>query len=116
MQLDGVALFVAPTPRSQAYLQALVANELYPDHVITMGDGAPPDPVDAGAKRVWNGIALPDLGESIMDTCIRAGVPVIACGAKNVNAAEAVRAVHNLAPRLVIYSGYGGQLIEDEML
>ena len=116
MRLDGVALLVAPTTRSQAYVQALVANELYPSHMIAMGEGALPDPIDAAAERIWKGIMLPNLGESLIDTCMRAGIPVIACGAKNVNAAEAVLAVRGIGPRIVIYSGYGGQIIGDEML
>jgi methionyl-tRNA formyltransferase len=116
MRLDGVALLAAPTTRSQAYLQALVANELQPDHVIAMGDLAAPDPTDAASQKRWKGIALPDLGESLLTTCKRAGIPVVACGAVNVNAAEVLLAVRGIAPRLVIYSGYGGQIIGDEML
>ncbi len=115
MRLDGVALLAAPTTRSQAYLQALVANELYPDHVIGMGEPAT-ESIDAATDRMWQGVALPNLGESLSITCGRAGIPLVVCNVKDVNTAEAVHAVREIGPRIVIYSGYGGQIIADEML
>ena len=116
MRLDGVVLLAAPTARSQAYLQALVANELLPDRVIALGDGAPPDRTGAGSERIWKGIALPDLGESLATTCSRADIPLVACAATNVNAEAAVLAVREAGAKIVIYSGYGAQIIEDAML
>jgi methionyl-tRNA formyltransferase len=116
MRLEGVALLAAPTARSQAYLQALVANELCPDRVITLGSSASPDRAATISERIWNGIALPDLGESLATTCSRADIPVVACAATNVNAEEAVLAVRESGPRIVIYSGYSAQIIEDAML
>jgi len=116
MRLEGVVLLAAPTTRSQAYLQALVAHELYPDRVIAMGEGGATDNIDARIERLWKGIALPNLGESLIATCVRAGLPLVACGAKSVNAEEVILAVRDARPKIVIYSGYGGQLISDEML
>ena len=51
MILDDVLLLAAPTSRSQAYLQALVAHDMLPGHVVLMGDQRPkPNP----PCRSWN--------------------------------------------------------------
>jgi len=116
MRLDGVTLLAAPTPRSQAYLQTLVASQLLPDYVITMGAAVSDAGIDAAAQRVWNGIQLPNLDEPIAATCERAGIRVISCYATDVNAEEAVFSVRSVRPKIVIYSGYGGQIVGEEML
>lgn len=41
MRLKGIALLAAHTARSQAYIQALIAHDLYPDQVITFGPEKP---------------------------------------------------------------------------
>lgn len=116
MRLEGVAVLAAPTPRSQAYVQALVASQFLPDQVITMGAAVSDASVDAAARRVWNGIQLPSLDEPITTTCKSAGIPVISCDATDVNAEEVVSAVGDVTPKIVIYSGYGGQIVGEEML
>jgi methionyl-tRNA formyltransferase len=116
VRLDGVALLAAPTARSQAYLQVLVANDLYPEHVITMGSAESLDYTDAAGDKIWEGITLPNLGESLTTTCTRAEIPVVACRAQNVNSDEVVLAVREAMPKIVIYSGYGGQIVGEEML
>jgi methionyl-tRNA formyltransferase len=117
MRLEGVILLAAPAARSQAYLQTLAASELYPEQVIIMGkeDGSP-DPAGLTAGRLWGGIALPDLHESVATTCRRWRIPVVACSATNVNAEEVISVVRDARPKIVIYGGYGGQIVGDEML
>jgi len=116
MRLEGVVLLAAPTSRSQAYLQALVAGDLYPEHVIAMGEAVSPDHIDVDNGRSWKGISLPNSGESLMTTCMRAEIPVVRCAGKDVNAEDVVFAVREVRPKIVIYSGYGGQIIGDKML
>ena len=115
MRLEGITLLAASTSRSQAYLQALVANDFLPSNVIAIG-AAPTDSADTPRETVWNGIPLPRLDESITTTCEGAQIPLISCPAKDINAQEVVRAVREAAPRIVIYSGYGGQIVGPEML
>ncbi|PWT75142.1 MAG: methionyl-tRNA formyltransferase [Proteobacteria bacterium] len=116
MRLEGVSLLAAPTARSQAYLQALVANHLFPENVITMDTAVPSDHADRPNDSSWNGIVLPRLDEPLAATCDRAGIPLVRCAARDVNATEAMTAIRELAPKIVIYSGYGGQIIGDDML
>ena len=115
MRLDGVALLAAPTARSQAYLQALVANRLFPETVIAMDTNPSRSHVDV-KETTWNRILLPNLDEPLSESCDRAGIPFISCDAKDVNADEVVKAVREAAPKVVIYSGYGGQIVGDAML
>jgi methionyl-tRNA formyltransferase len=116
MQLDGVVLLAAHTARSQAYVQALVANDLYPGQVILFGKERPVE-VERNTRLVsWQGVDLPDLGKSLLQSCKRAGIPVTSCPADDVNAEEIAHCISNFAPRLVIYSGVGGQLVSEHLL
>jgi methionyl-tRNA formyltransferase len=116
MRLDGVMLLAAPTARSQAYLQSLVANGLPPARVVAMGDGVQQSRSGESAAREWNGIRLPDLGESLAATCARAEIPFSTCSATNVNDAAVTAAIGACAANIVIYSGYGGQIVSDRVL
>lgn len=114
MWLDGVVMLAAPTARSRAYIQALVAANLLPETVLLLGAessqsfSAPPQRLE--------GIHLPDHGESIASTCARAGVAVQPCEVTTVNDAQVRTALLALAPRLVIYSGWGGQIVSAALL
>lgn len=111
MSLHGVIVVAAHTMRSQAYLQALAHHGLEPDRVVLYGkcDGA------ASLKRPdfasWEGIALPDPAETVEATCRKSGWLTVTCASNDINAPELFEAVGEASPRLVIYSGYGGQII-----
>ena len=114
MRLDGVVMLAAPTARSRAYIQALVAADLLPETVLLLGAEslqAPPPP-----PQRLEGIHLPDHGESIASTCARAGVAAQPCEATTVNDEQVRTALLALAPRLVIYSGWGGQIVSAALL
>jgi folate-dependent phosphoribosylglycinamide formyltransferase PurN len=115
MRLEGVVLLAAPTTRSQAYLQRLIANQLYPSQVIAIGEAAPLR-TDIVGEKFWKGIALPNLSEPLAETCSRAKVPLATSSAANVNAEDVILALRRMKPKIVIYSGYGGQLVGADML
>lgn len=62
------------------------------------------------------GIPLPDLGERLLETCRRNGWQFETLESENVNDAPIAAWLREERPRLVIYSGYGGQLVGDELL
>ena len=116
MLLDDVVMLAAPTVRSQAYLQGLVANDLLPACVIAMGDTGSPEGDERSVRENWNGIELPDPNEPVATTCRRAGVPLLDCHTKSVNAPDLISAVRKAGAKLVVYSGYGGQIVGPDML
>jgi len=116
MQLKGVVLLAAQTARSQAYLQALVANELYPERVIILGEERPLENQNKPGMDSWHGISLPDLAEPISLTCERAGIPVSRTSVIDVNTEETMHCILEAVPHVVIYSGVGGQIVSDRML
>lgn len=118
MLLEGVVMIAAQTTRSQAYLQALVANDLHPERAIFLGGEVAPGAASAAptAPRTWMGLSFPDLGEPLSVTCRKAGIPVTICQAADVNSGEAARALEESRPDLVIYSGVGGQIVRDHVL
>jgi len=116
MQLDRVVLLAAHTARSQAYLQALVANDLYPGQVILFGKEQPVEVATNSRLVSWQGVDFPDLGESLLQSCRRAGIPVTSCPSDDVNAEEIAHCISKFAPRLVIYSGVGGQIVSEQLL
>lgn len=116
MRLDRVALLAAHTARSQAYLQALIANDLYPGRVILFGKSRPAEVETRSRRASWQGVDFPDLGESLPQSCERSGIPVTSCSTDDVNAEEIANCLLDSAPELVIYSGVGGQIVSERLL
>jgi methionyl-tRNA formyltransferase len=81
-----------------------------------MDDGSSPSQVNSNEGTFWNGLLLPQLDEPLGKTCERAGIPLMHCDSKDVNDARTVQTVRQIAPKIVIYSGYGGQIVGESML
>jgi methionyl-tRNA formyltransferase len=116
MRLKRVVLLAAQTVRSQAYVQALVASELFPEQVIILGAEEPSTPACKASLRSWREVMLPDPTESLSITCGRADIPVRRCVARDVNAEEVSNVIRETAADVVIYSGYGGQIVSSSVL
>lgn len=116
MSLHGVIVVAAHTMRSQAYLQALAHHGLEPDRVVLYGkcDGAAS--LKSPDFASWEGIALPDPAETVEATCRKSGWMMVTCASDDINAPELFEAVGETSPRLVIYSGYGGQIVAPHLL
>ncbi|MFT0531210.1 hypothetical protein ACMHYJ_00030 [Castellaniella hirudinis] len=115
--LRGIGLIAAPTARSQAYIQTLEANGLYPEFVLLLGKHTAPDfPSNALSSPLRHGIALVNPDESVITTCRRAGIHTRAVEAASINDAPAMDAIRQLRPHTLIYSGAGGQIVSPEAL
>jgi methionyl-tRNA formyltransferase len=114
--LDDVLLLAGYTARSQAYVQTLIAHDLRPAHALLLGE--PPLQAAAAAARAeqLNDLLLPDLGLALNQSLAAAHVPSSALATRDVNAPEVCAAVRALAPRLIIFSGYGGQIVQAPLL
>lgn len=116
MRLEKVILLAAHTARSQAYIQTLVARDLLPNAVILL---APAE--NGSAARTTTPLSLPDLvapdlGESVQATCARAGISVIDVDTRDVNSPQVAQAIADQHSDVVVYSGYGGQIVADHVL
>ncbi len=112
--LDGTVLLAAFTARSQAYAQALRKAGLAPEYIVTFGaapnDVAAPATARAGDDE-FAGLFLPNLNEPLLATVRAAGWTSRHVAADDVNDPAVHAELMSLAPKLVIYSGYGGQLV-----
>lgn len=115
LRLNGVVLLAAQTARSQAYIQALVANGLYPEKVILLGD-TPSLSQDCATNTSWHDVLLPNLAESITQTCNQAHIEIIQCNSVDVNSDECVNYISEAKPSAIIYSGVGGQIVSERTL
>ena len=115
--LDGFLFLAAHTSRSQAYAQALRRHDLAPGRVLMFGKDREdkPCPVNRDGD-VMAGLYLPDLAETLAETCERAGWPVEHVARDDVNHPDLAGRVSAVRPKFVIYSGYGGQLVGAELL
>lgn len=112
-KLKGVVLLAAQTARSQAYIQAIVGSGLLPEKVIMMGEKSVAASAEIMPHKSWGNIMLPNLDESVPDTCKRAGVDLIHVAGNDVNSEATHQAIRAAEPDIVIYSGIGGQIVSE---
>ncbi len=116
MKLDRVLMLAAHTARSQAYLQALTRHELQPEQVVLFGEKSNAAPVLPASVTSWQGITLHDPAETLEQTCRKAGWTTMCRASGDVNAPEIAAVIRAASPDLVIYSGYGGQIVGESLL
>ena len=119
MIMDNVLFVAAFTSRSQAYAQALTEAELLPDHVVLFGM---PKQGIAGQsnkeERVDNihSLFTPDFTKSLEGTASEWARKLYRVRENNINSDALYNIISELKPRLIIYSGYGGQLVGKKLL
>lgn len=119
--LTRPVMLAAFTPRSQAYAQALAAANFSGITVIAYGEPVPTqdehsDRTSAHGLQNWRGIALPDLSESLDLTCRKAGWTFKHHADRDLASRALSAALAACRPSLVIFSGYGGQIVGRDML
>jgi methionyl-tRNA formyltransferase len=117
--LVKVLFVAADTARSRAYAQALAAEGLAPDETLIFGvrpnQGVATAPWPDGSP-VPSGLHLTRFEERLEDTAAQHGWSLTTMEAKSINAPEIIEAVRTRAPRMVVYSGVGGELVGREIL
>ncbi len=116
MQLDNIILLAAPTARSQSYLQTLVASNFLPKEVIFLGEEQLSESEEQPKSDIWNEIVIPNLNESIPQTCRRLNITITFCNTTSVNSPGVISSIKTASPEIVIYSGFGGQIVSEEVL
>ncbi len=117
MVMDGVVFVAAHTARSQAYAQALARAGLAPAVTLLLR----PESVTAPRSHSnpadeMAGLPLPRLDQTLSDTITQAGWSCRTLVTGDINDGQVLAALRSMNARLVIYSGFGGQLVGDALL
>jgi methionyl-tRNA formyltransferase len=115
----GILFLAANTPRSQAYAQAFVARGIALDRVILFDRPGAAQPGKAelpAPPTIPTAVSLPDPRIPLPQTLDGLAAQVQRIEAESVNDLAIFTAVKAAEARLVIYSGYGGQLVSHELL
>jgi methionyl-tRNA formyltransferase len=115
-KVPGVLFLASCTARSQAYAQALSHHGLEPEHVVLFGQppARPPSFEAPPAAAIPSELFLPDLSVPLEQSC--RDWPVTRVAAGDVNAPEVAAAVAERQPRVIVYAGYGGQIVREGIL
>lgn len=119
MKLEGVLFLAARTARSQAYAQCMAARGLDPQQVLIYGSsesGRPGQSVDVSVEDIEQAVFVPDLSVPLEGTCQNRQWNITRLVCESVNSPEIAKTLRDIAPKLVVYSGYGGEIVSSELL
>jgi len=111
--LENTILLLGYNARAQCYAQAMESAGYAPRLVVTFGarDRDVARNVDCPELDRKRFRFTPDLKEPLSETIRRAGWNWTASDAENVNAAEIRSLIAGHDPDVVVYAGYGGQIV-----
>jgi methionyl-tRNA formyltransferase len=115
----GILFLAANTPRSQAYTQAFATRGIALDQVILFDrpDAAQPGKAKlASPPSIPTAVPLPDPRIPLLQSLNSLTAQVQRIEAESVNDPAIFTAAKAAAASLVIYSGYGGQLVSRALL
>lgn len=115
---NGLLLLAGYTARAQAYAQALAKAGVVPESVVMFGDPKRDvaRPEAARPAEYFEDVFLPDLEERLTDTFDQHDWQITTASVETVNDPAIAEILNRLNPTLVIYAGYGGQLVKPEIL
>jgi methionyl-tRNA formyltransferase len=119
MTVGGTLFLAANTPRSQAYAQAFARRGIALDEVILFdrpGAAQPGKAKLAAPPDIPTTVPLPDPRIPLIESLDGLRAEVRRIEAESVNDPAILAAIETASPGLVIYSGYGGQLVSRELL
>lgn len=129
MRFSDVGMIAADTSRSKAYLQALSRHALFPAHTlvlrnpaaiqlpgqIAVAHGGPHQNTLPKTDECWSEMGF-DVAESLEDTLTRMGVSADVIDCTDINRVDVVDKVRAMPEPVMIYSGYGGVLLKEDIL
>jgi len=120
MNMNNVLFIAANTARSQAYAQAMAKAEIYFENVlffeIPTKNGLGKSNNIPKSKNVLENLLVPDLSIPLSHTIEKICNHIIMIQTDNINDDQIYKKVQNINPRLIIYSGYGGQILKSDLL
>lgn len=117
MSRARLLILCARTARSVAYLQGLAAAGIEPEAVIVYGQGGGPLQTTRDLQvQPLAGVFCPDLSQDL-DACLATlGWPHETCPGQSLDDPHLLACIARQAPDLLVYSGYGGQLVPAALL
>lgn len=117
MSASTLVLLCARTARSVAYLQALHAAGIVPEQVLVYGQSnSTPQTTRQWTTTALHDLFLPDLKEDVMACLARLGWPHEICPAETLEDPALLACIERSGADLMVYSGYGGQLVPAALL
>lgn len=119
MILDDTIMIAADTARSKAYAQAMADQGIAIKGAILFCANKPKaGQTEAVPDRNWpdSPVYLPDLSISLENSLKRICGMLKPITADNVNAPPITKAIEDLNPSLIIYSGYGSQIVGEHLI
>jgi len=116
-------MIAANTSRTRAYLAAVVQANLLPSWILILdeeGDRNMPGQVDG---KPSDSVYDPDWPEANFDPCVplipwldRHGLSYVMSGSCDINDPTVISLIAGCAPKVLIYSGYGGAILRSPVL
>ncbi len=125
MNLNEIGMLIVSSPRSNAYLQALLKKELYPAHIIIMenqSDKLSPGQISADVLEKLNLKDDPEMGShfdldvSLEEVIKSHHLSYDICPTQDVNSNQVIDKVKNRPEKYFIYSGSGGVILKEKIL
>jgi len=113
--MSSVMLLAAYSARSKAYIQALANQNLVPGTVLLFGNSSK-ETFESVGPTGGDTIFWPDFSLRLADACVRAGSNLLTENVDHINDARIREHVLRERPKLIIYSGYGGQIVGPDLL
>ncbi|MDA9006531.1 hypothetical protein N9J36_02825 [Litoricola sp.] len=120
MKFLNILFLAADTARSKGYGQALLKNNLFLKNSVLITDvnsrpGAPQNNVIPD-ERLYDNILVPDLQVSLRSTLEELSENLIENDSGSINDDSIHSIIKNTHPDLVIYSGFGGEIVRTSTL
>lgn len=117
--MTGIVFLAAHTPRSQTYAQIMACNNIKPDITLLFGNQHGDQPGQSSHElpaTYMDGLFVPDYSESLTDTCARNKWLFESFNTNDVNDSGLVKRIREIRPQMIIYGGYGGQIVCNDLL
>lgn len=118
MKQPGLILLCGRNSRSSAYVQALAHAGIEPEAVIIYGTENTKINTTRALQPALQNEALfcPDVSVQVHNCVRQQGWRYYECTSRELDSDELLSLLNQLAPELLVYSGYGGQLVPDLIL
>lgn len=115
--MSRLVMLCARTARSSAYLQALADAGITPDTIILYGENSrSPTTTRSLQVQALNGLFCPDLALDLQNWLSIQKWNVQECTAQHLGDEKLQALISEQAPELLVYSGYGGQIVPPDMV